>query len=426
MRAEVAAVSCPNCGAGLQALGGGRVVIQVCTHCRSALDAVDNYRLLKTYAELPRPDTPLKLGNKGRLMGVDWVVIGILGWTESEGHQRWTWTDHQLYSPSHGYAWLTLEDGHLIFSRSFRGAMSPTWMTEQAVEAAEKPPQISARSDRFRYYETSDAKVSFAEGEFSWAAMVGDRSRALSFMSSDAMLTLSQSGGEREVELSTYPPQAETWASFGVKAEAPRRVHALQPRRVWRDERFLSGLGVVSALAAAAAFLVLETFGAPVQPQFLPAPGKLDIEAELPITTTTGVVELRLSTDLYNAWAGIETELTDPSGALLFQNAREVGYYQGVEEGESWSEGSQVSSIYFRPTLTGDYSLSLSIPEGGIGEGAGGPSLSRPGLIVYEGQASSMWMLMAMVLSALLAGVPYIRGWLHNRARWRGSDWSDD
>ena len=46
MRGEVAAVSCPSCGAGLMALGGGRVVLQVCAHCGAALDAVDNYRLL--------------------------------------------------------------------------------------------------------------------------------------------------------------------------------------------------------------------------------------------------------------------------------------------------------------------------------------------------------------------------------------------
>ncbi|NBZ86904.1 DUF4178 domain-containing protein [Stagnihabitans tardus] len=422
MRAEVAEVACPNCGVGLKALGGGRVVIQVCTHCGSALDAVDNFRLLKTHAELPRPDTPLKLGDKGRIQGVDWVVIGILGWSEAK---RWTWTDHQLYSPSHGYAWLTLEEGHLIFSRAWRGAMSPTWMTERGIETAEKPPEIAARGQSYRYYETTDAKVTFAEGEFSWAVMVGDRSKTLSFMSTDAMLTLDQ-GPEREVEISTYPPQAETWASFGIKAAAPLRVHPLQPRRVWRDERFLSGLGAVATLVATLAWGVLQSQGNWVEPRVLPKAGGLEVEAELPITTTTGVVELRIRTDVYNAWAGIETEVTDPSGTVLFQNAREVGYYAGIEDGESWSEGSQVTSIYFRPTEAGDYGLSLSVPEGGAGEGAGGPSLSRPSLTVYEGRAASMWMLMALVLSALMAGLPLIRDWLHNRARWRGSDWSDD
>ena len=425
MRSEVAAVSCPNCGVGLKALGGGRVVIQVCTHCGSALDAVDNFRLLKTFAEMPRPRTPLTLGARGRVAGVDWVIIGVLGWTETAGHNRWTWTDHQLYSPSHGYAWLTLEQGHLIFSRSWRGTMSPSWTTELAVETSEKPPEVVARSQRFRYYETTDAQVTFAEGEFTWAVMVGDRSKSLSFMSGDAMLTLDQ-GPEREVEISTYPPQEETWASFGVKAEALRRVHPLQPRRVWRDERFIGGLGVAATMASVVALFVLMSHGTQVTPEFLPTKTALDIEAELPITATTGVVELRISTNLFNAWAGVETELTDPSGALLFQNAREMGYYAGVEEGESWNEGSTVTSIYFRPTEPGDYGFSLSVPEGGEGEGAGGPVLSRPALTVYEGRAVTGWMLMALVLSGLMAGLPFIRGYLHHRARWRGSDWSDD
>ena len=37
MRGEVAAISCPSCGAGLMALGGGRVVLQVCAHCGAAI-----------------------------------------------------------------------------------------------------------------------------------------------------------------------------------------------------------------------------------------------------------------------------------------------------------------------------------------------------------------------------------------------------
>ena len=46
--------------------------------------------------------------------------IGTIEFTETYRGRTWTWIDHQLYSATHGYAWLTLEDGHPVFTRRFR------------------------------------------------------------------------------------------------------------------------------------------------------------------------------------------------------------------------------------------------------------------------------------------------------------------
>lgn len=427
MRGEVAAISCPSCGAGLMALGGGRVVLQVCAHCGAAMDAVDNYRLLKTFADRRRPDTPFQLGATGRIDGVDWTVIGILGWAETWRGESWNWTDHQLYSPTHGYAWLTLENGHLILTRAWRGRRGPNWITPQGVELAESPPTIRARDRTYTYYETSDARITYAEGEFSSVAMVGDRVQSLCFLSEDEMLTLTQSGAEREVELSTWPPQAETWASFSLTPPGkPWRVHPLQPYRPWREERFLRTTGAVVACASLVLGLFLLGQGEKVQPVTQPGSGRLAFEAEIPITQTRGLTQFVVQTDLYNAWSGIEVEVADPDDTPVFQIAREVGYYQGVEGGESWSEGDQTLSISFRPEVAGSYRFSLEVPEGGSGEGAEGSPISRLQFIAYEGQANSYWMWLVFVLSLPIAGVTLIRSWLHNKARWRGTDWSDE
>jgi hypothetical protein len=427
MREEVAAVSCPSCGAGLMALGGGRVVLQVCAHCGAAMDAVDNYRLLKTFADRHRPQTPFQLGAKGRIDGVDWTVIGVLGWHETWAGQSWNWVDHQLYSPTHGYAWLTLENGHLILTRAWRGPLGPNWITPQAVERAETPPTIRARDRTYTYYETSDAGITYAEGEFSSVAMVGDRVQSLCFLSQDEMLTLTQSGVEREVELSSWPPQAETWASFGLTPPAkPWRVHPLQPYRPWREERFLGMTGLVVACASLVLGLFLLSQGERVKPVTQPGTNPLAFEAEIPITRTLGLTRLVVETDLYNAWSGIEVEVTDPNDTPVFQVAREVGYYQGVEGGDSWSEGDQTLSISFRPEVAGDYRISLDVPEGGRGEGSEGSPISNLRFTAYEGQAATFWMWLVFAVSLPIAGLTPLRSWLHDKARWRGTDWSDE
>lgn len=417
------AVSCPACGAGIKALGGGRVVIHACAHCGSTLDAVENFRLIARHANLRRPDTPFALGQKGRIAGVDWVVIGTLAWAETYRNITWTWVDHQLYSPSHGYAWLTLEDGHLIFTRRHRGPFS-RWVTPAAVEAAEQPPIFIVKGQSHRYYETTTARVTFAEGEFSWAVQVGDKVTTVSFLADQSMVSLGQDGRELEVEISTYPPQAETWAAFGLPAPRPWRVHPLQPLQAWRHESFLTAVGALGLAASLVMGMLLLSQGSPVKPVYLSQ--GLPIEARLPITRTDGLVTIRLSANLYNAWAGIEAEVTDPEGEVVFDLAREMGYYAGVEDGESWSEGSQSMTVTFRAQQVGDHLLTVAVPEGGTGEGAGGPPIDSMVLTVGEGRAATFWLWLTALLFAPFAGITWLRRYLHRKARWRGSDWSDD
>ena len=87
--AKLEPVSCPNCGSGLKVLGGGRVVVQVCGYCGTQLDTIENYRALRTFANLKRPDTPFSIGMTGQVLGVGWTIIGILGLREADGGVSW-------------------------------------------------------------------------------------------------------------------------------------------------------------------------------------------------------------------------------------------------------------------------------------------------------------------------------------------------
>jgi hypothetical protein len=46
------------------------------------------------------------------------------GWAES-----YDWVDFQLYSPTHGYAWLTWNKGHYLFSYRTRDLPNPVTPT---------------------------------------------------------------------------------------------------------------------------------------------------------------------------------------------------------------------------------------------------------------------------------------------------------
>ncbi|MEC8014532.1 MAG: DUF4178 domain-containing protein, partial [Pseudomonadota bacterium] len=83
--ADLLAVNCTACGAGLDVLGGGRVIVHVCPYCGTALDAVEGYRALRKFNETPRPDTMLEIGQSGEIFGVRYTVIGLLQLEERWG-----------------------------------------------------------------------------------------------------------------------------------------------------------------------------------------------------------------------------------------------------------------------------------------------------------------------------------------------------
>lgn len=424
--AKLEPVSCPNCGSGLKVLGGGRVVVQVCGYCGTQLDTIENYRALRTFANLKRPDTPFSIGMTGQVLGVGWTIIGILGLREADGGVSWTWVDHLIYSPTHGYGWLTLEDGHLILTRRYRGAVSPGWMSVQGVEVAEKPPVVRAEGGSYKYYETSTAMVSFAEGEFTWRVGVGDKSVTVSALSGDAMLGFAQSGTEHEIERSTYLPQVETWASFGLPPATPYKLHPLQPYQAGPNAGFLLWLGGIGAAICLAMTLVFAGMSGTVTvPNQTIARAALPMEVTVPVTSATGLTTISLSADVDNAWAFIEATLTDPEGKPVFAAGREVDFYHGYEEGY-WSEGSASTDIVFHPEVAGDYTLELDVPEGGRGEDTGLAPISTLHVSAQSGGSSPLWTLIAALAFAGIAGFQLAGAMRHEKARWSGTDWTDD
>ncbi|CUH88899.1 hypothetical protein PH5382_02843 [Phaeobacter sp. CECT 5382] len=429
---ELKSINCTACGAGLDVLGGGRVTTHVCAYCGSALDTLDNYQVLQKFDLLNRPESPFKIGMTGTLFGVDYTVIGMLEHEEVWGPRRWTWVDHQLFSPTHGYAWLTLEDSHLTFSRRYRkpvGWMSVTW-----VETAETRPKLHAGGVVYKYYETSSSSVIFAEGEFTWSPKTGEKTTAVSAMSEDAVLSFSQTGQEREIYRTVYLDWWATEQAFGLAAaRAPRGVHALQPAKFGPNAQFLTKSGLLMMALCLVLGILLSAF----QGSSAFGTQRFDI-ADLPVTVPFKVVQPRrltrvhLKGSAHNSWGYFAVELEDPEGELLFETGRTVEYYQGRDKDGSWSEGSNHAMLGFFPPVAGTYSLSLALEEGGLW----GPNSSdvhptdRPmqqlEVSIRNGVSSGYWLYLLGLGFGVIGGLPLMRRFLHYKARWRGSDWVEE
>jgi hypothetical protein len=418
---HVEAINCTNCGAGLSVLGGGRVVTQVCSYCGARLDATDAYRVLSVLAGMVRPDSPFRLGMKGLVEGVEHVIIGTLGYVERHGGREWRWVDHMLYSPTHGYAWLTVEDGHTLLTHKVRDWPDGAFLTADAVERAEARPTRVWRGRAFRYYATSTWQVDFVEGEFTWRPERGQRGGSVSLMPTGAAseMLVYADGSEREIEVTRYFPQAAR--AFG--AEAPRRTgtHPLQPYAPALGKRFY-GLWFAAMTAAALILAVgVTALSGSRETLFQGTPAALSGPLTFEVSQTGRPVRVELFQGLSQAWAEYEVEVTDPTGTPVAETGRAISYYSGGSGEDSWTEGSRFSTLTFAPTVPGRYALDLSLA--GAETGADRVPLR---VTVQDGRGRSLWAWLAAGLFGAALAWTASSGLRHRAKRWAGSDWSEE
>lgn len=423
--AAIRAVNCTNCGAGLPVLGGGRVRTTVCGYCGAALDATDAYRVLAVYDGMERPDSPFRLGMTGEVDGVPFTVIGTMGQVERYGGETWRWTDHMLYSPTHGYAWLTVEDGHVLLTRKVRDLPRGRFLDPRTADLAEARPKIVWRGREYVYYDSSTSEIDFLEGEFNFRPARGERAHRVALMpngpATDMFAFATDHGGtEQEAEVTRYAP--ELAAAFGAEAPRPVGVHPLQPYAPSRHVPFLKvWFGAMTAAAAVVAFVVA---GLPDAPRDLLRAGltELPAEAVFDVDDVTRPVRLRLSTDAQNNWAAFELEVTGPDGTPAAATFREISYYSGGRGEDRWSEGSRTATLGFQPTAPGPHTVRVDVDE--IGRDPG--RISTLTVAAQDGVTTPRWVVFALAGFALAFALAMSGTFFHRRRRWAGSDWEDD
>ena len=419
---RASAFNCTQCGAGLDALGGGRVQTHVCPYCGAELDAQDDYKVLARFRDMARPKTPFDIGMSGTLWRVPFTVIWTVGWVEYHAGKKWEWVDHQIFSPTHGYGWLTVEDGFVTYARKSRRVPSPAGVSDYLIESSENRPRVQLGSKTFVYYGSGVAKPTFIEGEFTYRPSLDDTVRYVSMVGEGEMLDIVESGDEREYELVLLPDQAELLTAFGVPKRRwpkPRGVHPLSPLRRSPLQLFARNLFLGAAVVTLLLATYLSTFGERVAQSD-------DVSvwwgAKVPFEITRGdrLTEIEIWGNAYNSWAWFEAELMDADDEPVAEFERGIEYYQGSD----WSEGSQRVRTRLR-LPPGQYVLEVGLAEAEV-DWTGGKKTSRMRVTVTEGVVSTFWLWWTAVLLGLAGGVFLAHRVYHYSQLMSGSDWSDD
>jgi hypothetical protein len=414
MSAEIKAINCTSCGATLDVLGGHRVKSLACGYCGSVMDRHAGFQVLQQHRHRPeRPATPLAIGMQATLKGVPFTVIGMIEYVSHQSGPGWAesyrWVSFQLYSPTHGYCWLTWNKGHYFFSYRTRELPNP-------VVPDGLLPKHTVRLDGriFQLFEAYVAEIDYVEGEFTWVAKVGDKVHVAEAIDPPGMFSFEQSATEYEYSIGEYMDADEVHDAFGLEAApTPVGIHPAQPFRPGRIWQALAKAGPIFA-GIAALGLVFAIIAGNGRELVRTQTGATREPVALPFTVgnPNRLLKLELAASISNNWAYYNVTVSDAAtGDDVLALGKEISFYEGRDSDGYWSEGSRSARALFKVPAAGDYKIEIIPAE----TGGSIPPLS---VRLYDGVVVKRYIVALLIVSVLAAVALHFRRHWFERKRW--------
>lgn len=364
-----ARLNCPHCGGALELRAPDKTERVTCPNCNSLLDVNEGQlEFLKALGQ-PSFQPLIPIGTGGELPEGKMTIIGAMSRSVTIEGTQYFWSEYLLYNPQIGFRWLVNSDDH--------------WNYVQAVppgEVAESARSVSFRGKSYRIFQDAQARVESVLGEFYWKVEAGEEVRGVDYVSPPFMLSKEVSmsyvadpakpeekraTGEINWSLGTYLTPAQIEKSFGVSGLT--RASGIAPNQPYLHKWIYKYWAIFMVAALLVSFLVFitsgstnEVFAQSVNFQPLPNAEGTQVFFSEPFALV-GRRNLRITGEspVDNTWVYLEADLINEETGLVQSFPIDISYYHGIEDGESWSEGSQKDSTVTSSLPDGRYVLRL-------------------------------------------------------------------
>lgn len=416
---DVKSIRCTSCGAPLTLHGGGHKVRTLnCDYCGAVMDVHKEFKILAKFnrAKTMRPECPLDLGMQGEIQGIEFTIIGMVGWKSVYGD---TWIDLLLFSPTHGYTWLSYNDGHYVFSRRIRDI--PDRDLTYGLEPKRDKVIFSGRE--YLFFERYNAEITYVAGELTWLAKVGDKTQQSEAIDPPFLLSSDKRKKEREFYVGEYLDAAYIHEQFAASDELPEKqgIHPAQPYSSPKLRALGKAAQLFTLITMVVGLLIFFMMGGHniLSKHITSAQlqNKASYTTTFEVTKPRRLIKLRMLTDLNNAWSYFEVEV-NKDGKNILGLGKEVSFYSGYD-GEHWSEGDSTTTALFRVPEAGTYELKVTQVEGGQQYQQNPPAVSI-NLLIYQGYVSPRYFFYLGIISLILAAF-----YLYRRYRFETKRWAD-
>ena len=367
-RVDAAQLSCPHCGGPLELRAPDKTERVTCPNCNSLLDV--NQGQLQFFKALEQPafQPSIPLGSTGDVPEGKMTVIGAMARSVTIEGTQYFWSEYLLYNPQIGFRWLVQSDNH--------------WNYVQAVppgEVSESAKSASYRGKRYRMFQDAPCRVEVVLGEFYWKVEAGEKVRGVDYIAPPYMLSkevstvyvsddqgkTKRTTGEINWSLGTYVPVQQIEKAFSVSGlPRPSNIAPNQPYKHWWIYKYWLAFIGIMLLVGLVAFFVSpsskQVFSQTVNFEPLPNEDGTQVFFSEPFELQgRRNIEITGESPVQNTWVYLEGDLINDETGTVQSFPIDISYYQGVEDGEAWSEGGQTDSAYASSMPAGKYVLRL-------------------------------------------------------------------
>ncbi len=298
----------------------------------------------------------------------------------------------------------------------------PPEMSNAKNPDAAKAPTVTLDGREYQHFQTSAPVTTAVYGEFPWIAQIGDVARMRDFIDPPFMLSQEVTTAESVWSAGEYVEPEEIWAAFAMPGSPPAKVGVApaQPNP-WSDQ--MGALWLTFAAASVICFGAFAGFAAI-------AANKTVYEGNFAVTATdaersrvsevfdipgrTSNLEVTLATNLDGHYSYVNMALIDADTDRAYDFGREVSYYHGVEDGESWSEGASYETFIVPSVPKGRYYVRVE------------PETDAPQLNLRVVMRRDVPLLRIPLIAILLLLLPALWGGIRSSSfeneRWMDSD----
>ncbi|HLM24275.1 MAG TPA: DUF4178 domain-containing protein, partial [Pyrinomonadaceae bacterium] len=369
-RVGAAQLSCPNCAGPLELRAPDKTERVTCPNCNSLLDVNQGQLQFLKALEKPSFQPVIPIGTEGEVPEGKMTVIGAMARSVTIEGTQYFWSEYLLYHPQIGFRWLVHSDEHWNYVR----AVPPG-------EVSESTKSASYQGKSYRIFQDAQARVECVLGEFYWKVEAGEQVRGVDYVKPPYMLSKEVSTvyitnpddatrsqrvtGEINWSHGTYMEVPQIEKAFSVNGlPRPSGVAPNQPYKHWWVYKYWLAFIVLTLLLGFVTLVVSgsskEVFSQTVTLPPLPNEDGTQVSFSEPFQLEgRRNIEIVGESPVQNTWVYLEGDLINDETGVVQSFPIDISYYQGVEDGESWSEGRQNDSAYTSSMPAGRYVLRL-------------------------------------------------------------------
>ncbi|GAB4046478.1 DUF4178 domain-containing protein [Spirosoma litoris] len=356
-----ATLACPTCQTSITYYDVSGSSYYGCSNCHTFFKYEDEEApvALTTFTNTTLAPT-LPIGSEGYLNGQFIRVVGFMN--KKEANAPYNWSEYMLLQKDGRTSQLAEYNGHWIL-------IEPTDKTYSHYHVGGQTYYIKTDDRKYWLYNRYTAEVVDAIGEFDWNILEDTQLTVSEYIDPPYMLVGEQNENQSTWYKANHLARKDLAAAFAIDPNnlpIPYGVGALEPadpENRWRTVVKFTGILLAALWLCQIVISVVKSSKPLFRESYQIESDSTGIIKPIvsPSFEVDGPVALAfdMHADINNQWLELPVTLINEQTGKVYEFTKTLEYYYGVEDGESWSEGSRDNKAILSRIPTGKYHLNI-------------------------------------------------------------------